>query len=205
MAHLKYETLLNYLDDRLPAAQRSEVDAHLAESCQVCERRLARLSTVLHVAAADRTVAPPEAVLKRAIESRRTGDGSPAPKPWMRVVAALSFDSHLQLSSAATRGPARARQMLFSTEHVDIDLQVKPGRGEHDLLGQVLGARSVGEAVPAFVSLQGSAGHPFMATETDPLGQFAFRQIPSGVYDLVFDLENQEVAITGLEFQNDPR
>jgi hypothetical protein len=93
--------------------------------------------------------------------------------------------------------------MLFTTEQVDIDLQIKPGRADNDLLGQMLTTRRSGETVPAFVSLQNSAGTLLRATETDSLGQFVFRQIPSGRYDLVFDLETQEVAITGLEFKND--
>ena len=121
----------------------------------------------------------------------------------MRVFAALRFDSRLQLSGAATRGTARARQMLFTTEQMDIDLQIKPGRADNDLLGQMLSTSLSGEAVPAFVSLQNNTGTLLRATETDSLGQFAFRQIPPGSYDLVFDLENQEVAITGLEFKND--
>ena len=203
MAHLKYATLLNYLEDHLSAEERSKVDVHLANPCWECARRLALLRTVLHSVTKDRTVAPPEAILKRAVDIIRSRHDLPERKPWMRVVAALRFDSHLQLSSAATRGAARTRQMLFTTEQVDIDLQIKPGNTDHDLLGQMLSTRRSGETAPAFVSLQNDAGTLLRATETDPLGQFAFRQIPSGRYDLVFDLENEEVAITGLEFPND--
>jgi hypothetical protein len=201
MTHLKYETLLDYLEDRLLAEERSEVDAHLVGGCPQCKRRLSLLREVLVSIAGDNTVAPPADILKKAVGI--AGRGPFRPKPWMRVIAALSFDSRLQLSPAALRGVGRARQMLFTTEQVDIDLQVKPAGVDHDLLGQVLGAGHSGEAVPAFVSLQSSGGQPLRATETDSLGQFAFRQIPSGVYDLVFDLETQEVAVTGLEFQND--
>jgi hypothetical protein len=121
----------------------------------------------------------------------------------MRVVAALRFDSRLQLSAAGTRGAGRGRQMLFTTEQVDIDLQVKPGRTDSDLTGQMLSTQDSGEALTAFVSLQSTAGTWQQATETDSLGQFTFRQIPSGSYDLTFDLGNQEIAIPGLEFQND--
>jgi hypothetical protein len=202
MAHFKYETLLHYLENQLSAEERSQVETHTA-SCQRCSRRLALLEKVLRSSAGDRTVAPPENVLRRAVEISQGRRESSLPKPWMRVVAALSFDSRLQLSAAATRGPVRGRQMLFTTEQVDIDLQIKPGRTDSDLLGQMLSTRSSGEVLPAFVSLQSNAGIPLRATETDSLGQFTFRQIPSGTYDLVFDLENQEVAITGLEFKND--
>lgn len=204
MAHLKYGTLLNYVEDRLSAEDRSQVDAHLAEPCWQCARRLALLRTALRSMTGDRTVAPPEEVLKRAVDTGRQREARIERKPWLRVVAALRFDSQLQLSAAALRGgSAQARQMLFTTEQVDIDLQIKPGRADNDLLGQMLSTDRAGEAVPAFVSLQNSTGTLLRATETDSLGQFTFRQIPSGHYDLVFDLENQEVAITGLEFKND--
>jgi hypothetical protein len=201
MTHLSYEILLNYLEDQLPVEERNAVDAHLAEPCPQCDQRLALLRSVFESTAGDQTVAPSEVVLKQAVGiAQRQPSRS---KPWMRVVAALSFDSRLQLSPASMRGAGRARQMLFTTEQVDIDLQVKPAGVDHDLLGQVLGAGHSGETVFAFVSLQSSTGQPLKATETDLLGQFAFRQIPSGTYDLIFDLETQEVAVTGLEFQND--
>lgn len=202
MAHFNYETLLNYLEDQLSVEERSQVDAHVS-SCQRCGQRLALLRTVLQSTAGDRTVAPPESILKRAVDIAHGRRESSQRKPWMRVVAALRFDSRLQLSSAATRGATRGRQMLFTTEQVDIDLQIKPGRTDSDLLGQMLSTQRTGEILPAFVSLQSSAGVLLRATETDSLGQFTFRQISSGIYDLVFELEDQEVAITGLEFEND--
>lgn len=202
MAHFKYETLLNYFEEQLSAEERSQIDAHML-SCQRCTRRFALLRKVFQSVAGDRTVAPPESVLKQAVEIGH-GRRAPSPhKPWMRVIAALNFDSRLQPSAAATRGAARGRQMLFSTEQVDIDLQIRPGRTDSDLLGQMLSTQRSGEILPAFVSLQSSAGALLRATETDSLGQFAIRQIPSGSYDLIFDLDDQEVAITGLEFEND--
>jgi hypothetical protein len=204
MTHIRYETLLNYLEEQLPAEDRKEVEAHLAGPCGQCERRLARLRAARDAASADRTVAPPEAVLKQAVEIAQDWQAR-QPNPWLRVVAALRFDSRLQLSPAATRGATRARQLLFTTEQLDIDLQIKAGHGHgtSDLLGQMLSLGRPGEAVAAFVSLQERAGEPLRATETDARGQFAFRQIPFGVYDLVFALENQEVAVTGLELRND--
>ncbi len=203
MAHLNYETLLNYLENKLPAKERGQAEAHLAGPCQQCGQRLALLQAVLRSTQGDKTVAPPETILKRAIDIGRSQREESQRKPWVRVIAALSFDSRLQLSSAATRGAAHTRQMLFTTEQVDIDLQIKPGRENSDLLGQMLSTRRSGAGVPAFVSLQNNTGTLLRATETDSLGQFAFRQIPSGSYDLVFDLEQEEIAITGLEFEND--
>jgi len=173
---------------------------HLAGSCQQCKRQLALLRTVLDVVAKDRTIAPPTAVLKKTIELKQ--GRSPQPKFWNRVVAVLSFDSSLQLSTAATRGTARARQVLFTAEQVDIDLNLKLGRENHELFGQILDTRQSGESRPTFVCLQNNEGQQ-RATETDTLGQFAFHGITSGTYDLVFDLDDQEIAVTGLEFRDE--
>lgn len=202
MTHLKYETLLNYLEGQLSTEERNQVDAHFAEACQQCDRRLVLLRTVLQTVVGDRTVAPPADVLKEAVEKAKSRKKTSKPKLWNRMVAALTFDSHLQLSSAAMRGSGRARQMLFTAEQVDIDLQIKSGRSDHQLLGQVLDTRHSGGSISAFVSLQNNEGQQ-RATETDSLGQFAFHGVSSGTYDLVFDLDDQEISVTGLEFRNE--
>jgi hypothetical protein len=203
MTHLDDETLLNYMEERLSPQEKAAVEAHLASSCEPCRRRLSLLRKAFETAKGDRTTPPPASVLKRAIEIPLTNPRQPQPAMWQRLIAALSFDSHLQLSSALTRGASRERQMLFSAEHVDIDLKITSARGDHDLLGQVLGTAKTGNAVSAFVSLQNNTGQILRATETDPQGQFAFREISSGVYDLIFDLETQEIAVHGLEVGND--
>jgi hypothetical protein len=203
MTHLTYETLVNYLEERLSEKERSAVDAHLASACESCGRHLALLRRVFETARGDHMTPPPASVLKRAIDISLTNPRAPQPATWQRLIAALSFDSHLQLSSALTRGASRERQMLFSAEQMDIDLKISAARGSHDLLGQVMGEQAGGNVTSAFVSLQSNTGQILRATETDSLGQFAFREISSGVYDLIFDLETQEIAVHGLEVGND--
>ena len=202
MTHLTYETLVNYLEERLSVEERRSVDAHLASTCEACGRHLALLRKVFDTVNSDHTTPPPASVLKRAIDIPLTNPKSPQPGTLQRLIAALSFDSHLQLSSALTRGASRERQMLFSAENMDIDLKITPARGNHDLLGQVMGEQA-GNVASAFVSLQSNSGQILRATETDSLGQFAFREISSGVYDLIFDLQTQEIAVNGLEVGND--
>jgi hypothetical protein len=202
MTHLTYETLLNYLEERLPPEERSAVDAHFASACESCRRHLALMRKVFETVNHDHTTPPPAAVLKRAVDIPLTHPRAPQPGTWQRLVATLSFDSHLQLSSALTRGSSRERQMLFSAEQVEIDVKISPAGGSHDLLGQIMGEQSE-NITSAFVSLQSSTGQFWKATETDSLGQFAFHEISSGVYDLIFDLETQEIAVHGLEVGNE--
>ncbi len=203
MTHLTYETQLNYLEERLSVEERSAVDAHLASACEACGRHLALLRKVFETVNGDQMTPPPASILKRAVEIPLTNARPPQPGTWRRLIAALSFDSRLQLSSALTRGTSQAWHMLFTAEQVDIDLQISSGHETHDVLGQVLGTQQAGNALSAFVSLQSSTGQFLKVTETDSLGQFAFREISSGVYDLIFDLETQEIAVHGLEVGND--
>ncbi|MBK9924835.1 MAG: hypothetical protein IPP66_06025 [Anaerolineales bacterium] len=202
MTHISYETLLNYLENRLPAEERSMVDEHLTATCPQCDRRMSLVRKVLETVATDHTVAPPSHILQQAINRAKGQMKEASPKFLNRLVASLTFDSHTQLSFAATRGAGRTHQMLFTTEQVDIDLQIKSSRNDHELRGQVLDTQHSGGFLPAFVSLQNNDGQQ-KATETDSLGQFAFHGVVSGTYDLVFDLEDQEIAVTGLEFRNE--
>jgi hypothetical protein len=202
MTHISYETLLDYVDNRLPAEERSRVEEHLTETCHQCDRRLVLVQTVLQTVTADYTVAPPPDVLSQAVDRAKVQKKEASPKFLNRLVATLAFDNRTQLSFGATRGSGQARQMLFTTEQVDIDLQIKSGRKDHELRGQILDTQHPGDILPVFVSLQNNEGQQ-RATETDSLGQFVFHGISSGTYDLVFDLENQEIAVTRLEFQNE--
>ncbi len=204
MAHPNYKTLLNYIENRLPQTDQAKIEEHLAHPCQQCIEKIDRLRVVLEVTRRSRTIAPPTQVLERAIDIYQKRPVTRS-QPLLRVLAKLQFDSSLRPSFMPTRGGvARTRQMLFATQQVDIDLQITPERGDHNLVGQILGTQPAEkERSPAFVSLQDQTGELMEGFETDTLGQFTFKGIPAGTYDLVFDLGNQEVVITGLEFSND--
>lgn len=202
MLHLTYETLIDYLDNHLSDADRGKVDFHLSQPCQECRAKISRLRSVLDVAADDQTIAPPLDVLNRAFALYQKKN-RPSFLPHLRALAALQFDSRLQLSTATFRGVARTRQLLFSAQQVDIDLQITPERGDQNLVGQILGPEQGKQQSLAFVSLQNKTGELLKGTETDSHGQFAFRQIHPGIYDLIFDLGSQEIAILDLEFSNE--
>ncbi len=204
MNHPTYEVLIQYIEKQLPEKESGLVEAHLSEPCTRCSEKIARLNLVLKAAARDHTRAPSPKVLRRAValHNRRTPKIPGEPK--LRILAKLLFDNSLQLSAMPVRGGASApRRMLFTTQEVDIDLKITPERGDNHLFGQILSSDKDNEAAEAFVSLKSESGEILRGAETDSHGQFTFGQIPPGTYDLVFDLENQEVAITSLEFYDD--
>jgi len=202
MNHPTYENLIDYIEGRLSEIDRAQTEDHLSSPCQQCSSTVARLRTVLEAMAADQMTSPSPDVLNRAIALFQE-QSAPAARSPLRILAELLFDSRLQLSPAASRGAAHARQMLFATQKVDIDLNITPEHKEHNLAGQILDREQVDEYPSAFVTLQNEAGTLMRGVEVDPLGQFTFRNVPSGVYELVADLGSQEVAITGLELGND--
>lgn len=202
MSHPTYKTLISYIEKQLPQAERGKVEEHLSEHCLQCSQKLTRLQAVLEAAAQDQTVAPPADVLRRAVAIHHKRPKASL-KERLSVLANLQFDSRFQMSAMASRGAARTRQMLFTTEQVDIDLQMTPDGSDHNLAGQILGSDLVDKLSWAFVSLQNETGELMNSTETDPLGQFIFKQIPPGVYDLVFDLGSHDITIAGLELNND--
>jgi hypothetical protein len=201
MNHPSYETLIDYVEGRLPGIDRTQTENHLSSPCQQCSNQIAQLRTVLEAMAADRTTSPSSDTLNRAIALYRDRSGVTSRSP-LRVLAELLFDSRLQLSPAATRGAAHTRQMLFATPKVDIDLSITAEHKEHNLAGQILDREQADEPVSAFVILQDEAGTLVRDVQIDSLGQFIFKHVPSGVYELVADLGSQEIAITGLDLGN---
>jgi hypothetical protein len=197
MTHIDYETLLDYLEGRSSKEGKGRVEMHLAQPCALCDRRIALLRKVLVSVAGDRALAPPESVLQQAFGIPQH---EPIHRPGLltRLIATLSFDSDLQSSPVLTRGSARERQVLFNTGQVDIDFKIKEEHGDYDLLGQVMGK----EAAFGFASLQ-NAAQVYAATELDAHGQFAFRAVRPGKYDLVFEFEDQEIAVNGLKVGHD--
>lgn len=203
MAHLTYTTLLGYIGDQLPEAEQLEVEKHLlSDSCQMCGEKVARLRVVLEAVSNDHSVAPPASVLRNALNVDLNQPTSLA-QPFLQMLAKLQFDSRLQLSPMRSRGVAKTRHMLFSTPQLDIDLEITPEHGEHNVVGQILDSEQANEPSMAFVSLKNETGEMLQGTETDSLGQFTFHQVPPGVYNLVFDLDVQEVFISSLELMND--
>jgi hypothetical protein len=202
MNHPTYETLISHIENQLPDDARAKIEDHLSQPCPQCNDTIGHLRLVLDAVEADTTAAPPPDVLRRAIATYRERSAV-VHRPFLSVLAELLFDSRLQLSPMASRGVARTRQMLFATQQVDIDLNITPEHREHNLVGQILDRERADEYPAAFVSLENDIGTVQRSMEADSLGQFTFKQIPAGIYELVIDLGNQEVAITGLEFGND--
>ena len=203
MSHPSFESLLDYVEDKLSATAREEVEKHLSQSCRECDRQIARLRKLLSAINRDETNEPPVAVLHKAFALYEQNLNRSRPSV-IQTLAKLLFDSRQEMSAGMVRGTTQLRRVLYSTQQVDIDLQITPVQGLHNLIGQVMDSAQPDEFTPAFVSVKNIlTGELMEGKETDSLGQFNFQKIPSGQYDLFFELDSQEVTIRNLELTDE--
>ena len=199
-SHIPFALLIDYQDQAVPALERETIESHLAEPCPRCRQNLQHASELLAAfAQPDRTVAPPEEVVQRAVAAFTI---RPPAVSLTRTIASLLFDNFRQAPLAAVRGAARSRQLLFTADDIDIDLQITSERYGATLLGQVLSNPAVASEVVPVVRLYRS-GEVIRTSASDAQGQFAFRAVAPGVYDLGVMLAHREVVLEGLELAHD--
>lgn len=201
MIHPTFEALLNFLEGQLPESERRAVEAHLASSCEQCDGNIARMGAVLEALSEDRSAAPPVAVLRRAISAHQKMESVPAVQP-LRVLAEVLFDSRLHFSQAGVRGAAEPRQLLFTADpNIDIDLHIMQENESTRMIGQIIAPEQDPDP-ETVVCLRDETGKILQEEGTGPTGQFVFGQVLPGIYDLVFDLKERQVVVTGLDVRS---
>lgn len=196
MKHLNTTLLLDYIEQTLDDAVRIRVEAHLNKPCQQCLTRLASLARLVNLMIDDRTYAPPAAVVEIAKRSFRK---EVERQPRLSLIASLVFDSLRQPSLAAMRGIQTARQFLYSTEDYDIDIQVKNDESAFSVIGQILGD-DIQTQSQAHVCLK-KYDETISCLHSDMLGQFTFKRITPGEYQLIFQFEDVEISIQDLNLE----
>ena len=144
---------------------------------------------------------PPEvrdSLVKRfegyAADQRRSG--------WLkRVVATLSFDSDLQpaFGLRAAGAPESRRQFVYSSEVADVTINLRTHRpdGLADLYCQIF---PVDRKDPgAFGAQLLNDDTEAVTTATNDLGQFSFRSVPPGTYEVLARSDQVEIRLTGVE------
>ncbi len=201
-SHPDFEQLLAFVENKLALEAEAQLRQHVEQdACQLCQTKLHQIQTLLPVLAVqERTAYPPEEVVRQALGAFHEKQSSASP---LRILARLVFDSFQQPTLAAVRGAVRTRQYLYTTGEFDIDLQLAAEQDQHVMNGQILAAKESAEMPAPFVSLQNETGSYFRGIEASSQGQFTFQRIPSGSYNLIFDLENREVLVSGIEIGHD--
>lgn len=196
-----FEQVIDYLDGKLTPAEAGRINTHLASDCAACAETRAWYARVREVTAGDDTVAPPAWVFKRAA---RIFDTARRPRLVERIgeaVARLVFDSFARPQLAGIRSTETAnRQLLYRAEDYSIDLQVAPtDEARRGLIGQILreGEEKFESVANRRLDLMRD-GEPFYSTVTDERGEFHFRSVKHGTYDLRIDVADGTIMISEL-------
>ncbi len=118
-----------------------------------------------------------------------------------RVVATLSFDSDLQpaLGLRATGATESQRQFVYSSEFADvtINLRSRPYDGLADLYGQIFPVDGTDPGAFGAQLLDGA--FEAATTAANDLGEFSFRAVAPGTYEVLASSDQVEIWLTGVE------
>jgi hypothetical protein len=198
-----FERLADWLEHRLSPAEAAAVARQAERAGPETRRRIAWLRAFLGARAAVVVEAPPPGL--RAALLRQFQPPARPPGPLRRVVAALSFDSAAAPAPAGVRAvEARARQLIFACELVEVALSLRPGRRSDrlDVNGQVY-PRGPGSAAGLVARL--SRGEDLVDISlTSDLGEFSFSALPPGPYQLELFVEDSAVLIDAFPVELNP-
>ena len=189
--HIDFTELADLADER--AAASSEIREHLAH-CSSCSSELQTLRQTTGLMRADVIESAPAELVNYAKGIFRQRAGDPKPSTLSRILAALTFDSLTAAPAYGLRSEAGSgRQLVYSTENVDIDVRVSAENDNWQIEGQVPGSLcDTGE-----VNLESEA---FSATtKLTELCEFSFSSIPAGTYRLAVHLHNVIIETPPLE------
>jgi hypothetical protein len=193
-----FEQLVDWLDGRLPAHEAAAVAAKIETADETTRADLAWLQTVLGRRLLLAT--PPPALRQRLASQYSDYRHTPTPL-FPRLLAHLTFDSDSQRASLGLRGAAYGaeRQVVYSSDTADIALNISARLPEEkvDLAGQLFPLTGDDEEPYSVQLLQDAVERGL--TLTDELGEFSFKSLPPGRYDIIFTGSHAELLLTAVD------
>lgn len=189
--HISFTDLADLADRHLTAS--AEALGHLAE-CARCSEQLQTLRQTTSLMRSDSIESAPAELVKYAKSIFRQPFASAKPSALSRILAALTFDSLTAAPAYGLRSQAGSgRQLVYSTEAVDIDVRVSEENDEWHIAGQVPGLLCTGGQVDL-------EGDNFSSkAQLNELCEFAFSSVPEGTYKLAIHLPDVIIEIPPLE------
>ena len=188
--HIPFAELADLAEDRITAENRGKSMTHLTE-CSKCQNELHRLEQLIQSMRSDRESDVPRDLVAYAIglfgQRRQTATQSRV----RRIIAALSFDSGLNLAPAfgVRSGDAQSRQLIYSAAGFDIDLRVVPEGDRYIISGQLLGEDCAGTTITIESEEQSASA------DVSELCEFSLPPVMPGTYVVTIRTSDVEVQI----------
>ena len=193
------QILLDYADGGLPAGERERVERHLATAPDA-RATVALYRSVRDATAADDGIdAPPEAVrwAMSIFRTKQREDRAPSVLGRLGAVIATLIDDSALIPVPLRSASGTARQLLFQSEDVEIDLEVAcapEGEDRWRIIGQVSGA---GAASARIVAVPDGATQPIAEARADDAGMFRL-EVPAAPLDLCVELPGRIISLPGI-------
>ena len=170
MKHFTDTQWADFVRNQVSPGTRRAIEQHIEDGCRRCQTALKLWRGVASIAREESACAPPDHVT-RVIKSHRVPLKLTTVSPGVRLL----FDSGLAAAAVGIRGSVSARQFLYETDQLIIDLRLAPRKdaaGMH-LVGQVFDrtAKSEAQALPIVLTRGKTA---VTRTATNLFGEFHF-------------------------------
>jgi hypothetical protein len=202
---LSFATLVDWVEGRLPPDEAAIVAEQVEQADAATRADVAWLRSFAQISSQFVMADPPPEVRQRLVRRfEATMQGRQQPAPLRRLVAALRFDTSSQPAPVGIRAagtPLAERQLIYSTDLIDIALNIHPRLRDRrlDINGQIF---AEGQPLPDRLGIQLLIGTTEQGiTYADDLGEFVFEAVPPGSYDLAVVSDRFEVVIPQLELK----
>lgn len=188
--HRSFEELADLAEGRLSPDERETALVHVA-TCSVCAETLSWLEYVTTLMRSDETEDAPDDLIKQVNGLLQPKQVQASPGLGDRIRARLRFDSGLSPAFGIRSQHGAARQMLFETDELAIDLRIEPEDGLWIVSGQVLGPCSGGRVEVTGDTVREQATLNEMCV-------FRLPVVPPGTYTLIADVDGTTLEVPEL-------
>lgn len=181
--HLDAGTALDFLEDRLAATRRRQVEAHLGSPCPECRERLRALGNLVETMRSDRTPQVPADLHDRVLGLFTPAAGAVSPRDRIDALARLIFDSWTSPLPAATRravGEVRRLRFALGDDVLELERESE-GRGIVSLRGWIRTAE------PSMWTVRLVSGDERRSVQPDAQGTFSLERVPVGKIRLTLE------------------
>lgn len=167
MAHLTFDLLTDYLEKRLTSVEIQQVNAHLVD-CLVCRQELTRVEHFVQKLHKHELETPRADLTQDIFTALRQQLENRPQRPF--ISANPDFDSWATPTPYAMRGATHERQLLYSVEKGDIDLQISYEKAQNlfALRGQILAISAPTDEQPDLLTSSDTSPLQIDPTATNP-------------------------------------
>jgi|ERR1700722_1062354 hypothetical protein len=200
MEHFTTQNWVDFVRQTADPAGMSEMKKHLDSSCEECTKSHSFWRLVMEQTEQLRRAEPPESALRAVKAGFKLRKVVEFPSGKLDL-ATLQFDSKTQPMAAGIRsGHAPARQLLYrsGTMCIDMRMQPKPGSESILLIGQLLDTINPGHGMGGIAVSLLSKGDPVLRKHTNPDGEFDFGLESSRDVQLVFGIDDTRTIVVAV-------